>query len=107
MSTRACIIIHKPGAKKPTGGMLFKIYQHHDGYPEMLGANLVRGFIGFRGIGTLKEALLKADNAHENEFEFTTGYHGDTEYLYHVYMGKGWGDRKVKITVQGIGASGY
>lgn len=100
MSTRACIIIHKPGVYTPKGAQLVKIYNHYDGYPEWLGVNLIRGFRNYSRERDIKYCIRKADYLHQNKFEITPYIHGDTEFLYHVYFGKRSGE--MKITVQGI-----
>lgn len=99
MSTRACIIIHKPGVYTPKGAQLVKLYNHCDGYLEGLGINLIRGFRDYKRLG-IKESIRKADYFHQNRFEITPYTHGDTEFLYHVYLGKD--NAEVRITVQGV-----
>lgn len=97
MSTRANVQIIKNCA----GGdaeSIFWLYHHHDGYPRGLGASLLqtlneKGILGegrnftASGIATIllqTPEPIYSDGNTKNEFELTTGMHGDIEYLYTI-----------------------
>lgn len=97
MSTRANVQIIQNCA----GGdaeSIFWLYHHHDGYPRGLGASLLQtlneqGILGegrnftASGIATIllqTPEPIYSDGNTKNEFELTTGMHGDIEYLYTI-----------------------
>lgn len=78
MSTR-CNVIVKDKYRE------FWLYHHHDGYPEGVGADLVKrlkqGFERDADVAEVVNALVKD---YKDEYEITTGEHGDIEYLYTI-----------------------
>lgn len=99
MSTRANIQIIQKCASGDAES-IFWLYHHHDGYPRGLGASIIqtlneKGVLGegrnftASGIATIllqtPEPIYSDGNAKEkNEFELTTGMHGDIEFLYTI-----------------------
>ena len=81
MSTRCNIII-----KKFTNEVV--LYHHYDGYPRGVGIDLVRMFEDdFKKsskiyIDDVVNKLIK--NEDDKGYEWTTGLHGDIEYLYTI-----------------------
>lgn len=82
MSTRCNIIIKYDSDKE------IKLYHHHDGYPECVGADL---------ISRIETAGKYLDGEHlinsmikdtEDEYEFTSYLAGDAEYIYIVNVDK-------------------
>ena len=91
MSTR-CNIIIKDGPRRIT------LYHHHDGYPEGVGTELQdylrrkwsqdwrHGWEGFYIANDLVKGHilypLSSDGREDDEYEVTSGLHGDVEYVY-------------------------
>lgn len=96
MSTRATIYVHWPRCTKPTSKYMVKLYQHCDWYEDWLGIALIRWFQDMKNYWQFDYCLKKSNWYHQNRFELTNGNHGDTEYMYHIYINRNW----VKITYQ-------
>lgn len=84
MSTRANIKIIK-------GDYTVWLYHHHDGYPTYLGAFLLWRFLdklensmNYLDLCKVVNSLIK--DKVDDEFEYTTGMHGDIEYLYELNL---------------------
>ena len=62
------------------------LYHHHDGYFEGVGNDLCERLkkCQFWHSANIATALVKDAN---DEYEITTGLHGDIEYLYKIYCG--------------------
>ena len=88
MSTRATILVHR-NTTEPTD-IWFKLYNHRDGYVSWLWASLMRAFSdAWRSHWDLTRCLKKADLYQSWVrwgFEFTSGNHWDTEFMYHIYV---------------------
>ena len=89
MSTRCCVKVVKHFTDKTAEVML---YHHHDGYPEGVGADLVKRSKKFwdpflnRGNGgwdidKVVNSLIKDQT---DEYEYTAYNHVDIEYLYTI-----------------------
>lgn len=91
MSTRCNIILEDAKTRKR-----IYLYHHHDGYPEGVGADLAR-FVAkwnrhyYYRIEEYANALLKGIESEfygrkDDEYELTSGLHGDIEYCYLIKM---------------------
>ena len=62
------------------------LYRHYDGYPECTGDELeeVLKDVKPESAGQLAELLV---HNFPSDYEYTTGQHGDIEYLYQIYVG--------------------
>ena len=81
MSTR-CNIIVKDDENK------VYLYHHHDGYPSGVGVDLLKKFYkrfkdgNYIYMEDVVNELIKDKN--DDEYEYTTGLHGDIEYVYEI-----------------------
>lgn len=106
MSTRCNILVKEKGRKD------IILYHHHDGYPQGVGADLVKRFKELFG---RKESYIfaivlanKLVKDSEDEYEITNCIHGDIEYLYTIDCSKkeisykpvffGWNGKEVEQT---------
>ena len=86
MSTR-CNLIIKSGYSDNSRIVL---YHHHDGYPEGVGVQLKKVLAGYKdwqiqqyGDTSIPNKLVKnTAGLNDNEWEITSGVHGDIDYLY-------------------------
>lgn len=69
------------------------LYHHHDGYPRYLGAFLLTKYHNtfqnndrYIDIYDIANELIK--DSKDDEFELTSGMHGDIEYLYEIDVDK-------------------
>lgn len=78
MSTRCNIIIKDKYNE-------FWLYHHHDGYPEGVGADLTKRMnSAFEKDLDLSDVVNMLIKDIDDEYEITTGEHGDIEYLYKI-----------------------
>lgn len=80
MSTRCNIIIEDQNQK-------ITLYHHHDGYPEGVGLYLYNNIgekikTGYWRATDVANMLIKSKD--DDEYELTTGLHGDIEFLYTI-----------------------
>lgn len=102
MSTRCNIILRDENKNKK-----IYLYHHHDGYPEGVGADLAH-FVSvwnkcyYYCIEEIATIMIKGLESPlygrvDNEYELTSGLHGDIEYLYIVRLE--WDDEAKKNTI--------
>ena len=84
MSTRANIILHSQA------GDIY-LYHHHDGYPQGVGVQLQKVMAKLSDhakrepwsiVWTANELIKNQCGLNDDEYELTTGLHGDIEYCY-------------------------
>lgn len=82
------------------------LYRHYDGYLKETGYNLASCLCNSKNINEFMTKLL--DQKHEPTtyrdaepiYEFTTGMHGDIEYLYRINFFGTWSKTGVNFLVQ-------
>lgn len=66
----------------------FWLYHHHDAYPEGVGMDLLKKFRNsfLRGDFVYAQDIVNRliKDPKDDEYEITTGMHGDIEYLYEI-----------------------
>lgn len=80
MSTRATIAVESKQDKE-----FFRIYHHHDGYPQGVGADLVKQMdklYADRKFWYAEEIVNHLIKLPNDEYEITSCVHGDEEYFY-------------------------
>ena len=79
MSTRANILIQELGKS-------IWVYHHWDGYPEYLGAKIMKLLVekADKYSEATDIANIMFHDKDDDGFELTSGRHGDIEYLYHI-----------------------
>lgn len=105
MSTRCNILVKEKGRKD------IILYHHHDGYPQGVGADLVKRFTELFSKENYIFAIVLANKLvkdSEDEYEITNCIHGDIEYLYTIDCSKkeisykpvffGWNGKEVEQT---------